>query len=223
MFEEDIPSMENTTFYTLQDESFNRRVHTDFAAPQKKRQTEDYPQLRKRKRPLPDKRPRPEQDQWDGEPSVKDRLLPLMRIGAHDEIKTSQVLMHFNIDTKFGPRIHLEVYRTTRPDLHRAHGPSKDNNGNVLPGLVQYPVAFVDLPNMSRSFKKQEAGKDKDGEDRSFYRVLGLVEMRKDGDSLKVVVTLLKGNFDWKCSKDGMFLSSCLPSPTTPSHHIDNL
>jgi hypothetical protein len=210
--------MENTTFYTLQDESFNRRVHTDFAAPQKKRQTEDYPQLRKRKRPLPDKRPRPEQDQWDEKPSVKDRLLPLMKIGAHDEIETSQVLMHFNIDTKFGPRIHLEVYRTTGPDLHRAHRPSKDNNGNVLPDLVQYPVAFVDLPNMSRSFKKQEAGKDKDGEYRSFYRVSGLVEMHKDGDTLKVVVTLLKGNFDWKCSKDGMFLSPCLPRPITPSN-----
>lgn len=145
---------------------------------------------------------------------VKDRLLPLMKIGARDEIEASQFLMYFDINASFDPRIHFEVYRTTRPDIHRAHGPSKDSDGNVLQGLVQYPVAFVDLPGMSKSFNKEKAGKDENGEDRYFYEVPGLVEMIQDADTLKVVVTLLK---DWKCPEDGMFLPSYSPSPVTPS------
>jgi hypothetical protein len=225
MFEEDVPPMENATFYTVQCEPFDRRVHADFAAPQKKRKREDYPQQRpKRKQPPAKKRPRPEQSEWDKkELVVEGRLLPLMKIGAGNEIEASRVLMEFHINAKFGPRVHLEVYRTTRPDLHRAHGPSKDGDGNLLEGLVQYPVAFVDLPELSEFFKAKDAGKDEDGVDQSFYTVSGLVEMFKAGDTLKVVVTLLRSSFDWERSEDGMFLFPLFTQTSSRSHTVPQI
>jgi hypothetical protein len=209
MFEEDIPSMENATFYTLRTETFNRHVHKDFAAPPpKKRRTEDYSQQRKRKQP-PAKQPSARQPPAEHQvrkqkPSKykfdeKDRLVPIMKVGAHDEIEVFQVPMEFNINAKYDARLHFDVYRTTRPDIHSEHGPLRDEDGEVFEDLIRYPVAFVDLPDMSQFFVAKKAGRE------SFYKVSGVLEMRKTEDTLEVVVTLLCSGFDWKWSEDGAF------------------
>jgi hypothetical protein len=202
MFEEDAPVMDNVTFYALQCETFDPHVHTDVAAPpKKKKKTTEFGKRSKRTQASACKqKARPYR--WEkNELVVEDRLAPIMRIGDNDETEAFQVPMEFNINAKYDARLHFDVYRTTRPELYTAHGPSRDENGEVFQDLTRYPMAFVDLPDMSRVFVAKKAGKN------SFYKVPGLVEMRKTADALEVAVTLFNRDYAWTRSEDGMVLS----------------
>ena len=199
MFEEDAPVLSNATFYALQCETFDPYLHTDVAAPPKKKRkrTTEFGRRPKRTHPPANEQARPYK--WgNNELVVDDRLMPIMEIGDYDEIENFQVPMEFNINAKYDVRLHFDVYRTTSPELHSEHGPLRDEDGEVFQDLVRYPMAFVDLPEMSRFFVARKAGKD------SFYNVRGLVEMHKTADTLEIVVTLFDRKFAWTRSADGM-------------------
>jgi hypothetical protein len=207
MIEEDKLVMSNATFYALQCETFDPYLHTDVAAPPKKKRkrTTEFGKRPKRTQVSANEQARP--CKWgNNELVVDDRLVPIMKIGGPDEIETFQVPMEFNINAKYDARLHFDVYRTTCPELHSEHGPLRDEDGEVFQDLVRYPMAFVDLPDMSRFFVARKAGRD------SFYRVPGLVGLRKTVDTLEVVVTLFDRDFAWTRSQDGVFFHQRLSS-----------
>ena len=135
LFEEDQPNFNNATFYTTQSETFDRTVHTDVAAPRKKRR------IGKGKRRVPpSKRKQARPYKWNlKELIVEDRLLPLMDIVDHERTHVTKIPMQFDIDARMPARLHFDVYSTTQPHMHIAHGPLRDADGHVFESLTQYP------------------------------------------------------------------------------------
>lgn len=196
LFEEDQPNFNNATFYTTQSETFDRTVHTDVAAPRKKRR------IGKGKRRVPpSKRKQARPYKWNlKELIVEDRLLPLMDIVDNERTNVTKIPMQFDIDARMPARLHFDVYSTTQPHMHIAHGPLRDADGHVFESLTQYPIAFLDLPELSERFKPQPVHNSKSD---TIYVVCGFVEMRKSGNTLKVHVTLLSHDFAWQYDQHG--------------------
>jgi hypothetical protein len=197
-FKEDQPKFSDATFYTTESETFDRKLHTDVAAPIKRRRIG-----KGRKRVLPSTKKQARPYKWDAnELIVEDRLLPLMDIVDNQRTNIIKLPMQFDIDARLPARIHFDIFSTTQPHIHRAHGPLRDIDGNVFESITQYPIAFLDLPDMSRYFDPQPVGK---GDEGSIYVVCGFVEMRKTGNTLKVHVTLLGHGFAWQCDQKGEY------------------
>jgi hypothetical protein len=200
-FEEDQPKFSNATFYTTQSETFDRKIHTDIAAPTRRRRVG-----RGRKQAPPPTKRRAQPYKWDAnELIVEDRLLPLMDIVDNERTNNIELPMQFDIDARFPARIHFDIFSTTQPHIHRAHGPLRDADGNVFESMTQYPIAFQDLPDLSQYFDPQPVGNSEEG---VIYVVCGFVEMRKTGNTLKVHVKLLGHDFAWQYDQKGEYCSS---------------
>ena len=199
-FEEDQPEFTNATFYTAQCETFDRKVHSDIAAPIKKRRVG-----RSKKRVPSSKKKQAQPYKWNAdELVVEDRLLPLMNIVNNEHTNIVKLPMQFDIDARMSARLHFDIYSTTQPDLHTAHGPLRDSEGNIFADITQYPIAFLDLPDLSQHFDPQPVGKSGTGDDdEAIYVVCGFVGMRKSGNTLKVHVTLLGHDFAWQYDQNG--------------------
>lgn len=195
-FEEDQPKFSNATFYTTQSETFDRKVHTDVAAPTRKRRIG-----KGKKRAPPSRKAKPRPYKWNArELIVEDRLLLFMDIVDNECTNVVKIPMQFDIDARMPARLHFDIYSTTQPHRHAAHGPLRDVDGNVFESFTQYPIAFLDLPELSERFKPQPVHNRKGD---MIYVVCGFVEMRKSGDTLEVHVTLLRHDFAWQYDQDG--------------------
>lgn len=191
LFEEDQPTFSNATFFTTQFETFNLKVHTDIARPTKKRRT-----VKARKRVPSSVRKQAQRYRWDpSELVVEERLVRLMDIVDNEPVNIVRLPMQFDIDASIPARIHFDIYSTTQPQLHKPHGPLKDANGNLFDDFTPYPIAFVDLPDLSQHFDPPT--------NIAMYEVCGFVEMRKIDTTLMVLVTLLGQDFAWQYDEKG--------------------
>lgn len=213
LFEPDKP-MGDATFFTVQCEDFDPGVHTDVAA-----QSVSNPIIAHAAPYKLDK------DQL----VVYDRLMPIMQIIDHKEMPNNPIPMHFHVDSTDQGRLHFDVYRT-QSDLHKPHGPLMDMSGNILPDMVPYPIAFVDLPKLygkplnfprievplseeEKAKKAKKARKSKKGKSRrwakvkvtgtTYYEVLGLVEMHKSNGSYELVIRLFNRDYEWQYDTKG--------------------
>jgi hypothetical protein len=206
LFEADEP-LRNATFFTTLCEEYDENVHTDVAALSKSGSILAHTTAYK----------------WDKKQSVVyNRLVPVMHIVDHEEMISNPIPMNFHIDSSNPGRLHFDVY-CTQSDHHKLHGPLMDVSGNVFPDMVQYPIAFVDLPRLygsplhfqrilvsevegNETAKKSKKPKKRNppAQGKGYYEVLGLVEMHKSNGSYELVLRLFSRDYEWQYDNNGM-------------------
>lgn len=187
LFEADKPQP-NASFFVTQTEIYDEHLHPEYNS------TSDPVHGRLEA----------EKYEWDNNDRVvRDRLMPIMQIVNHRQTPSLPVPMHFHLQWGAKWRLHFNIYGTVHPHLHKEHDPLKDEDGKVFTDLMQYPIAFVDVPSLhSRPYNFRPVWAQRR---KGHYEVLGLVDMQKVGDSYELVVKLLKKSHQWKRDANGQF------------------
>ena len=118
---------------------------------------------------------------------VPDRLALAMSRAANEDPKGRVVHMLFHIDARKDARLVFKVYHSKSKLAE--HGPSRDLNGDVLEYLTEWPLQFVNLPDLAMAdVEKKFVGRQR----AAFYLVNGVVELKARADHVNVTLSLVK-------------------------------
>lgn len=139
---------------------------------------------------------KPDPDEFKPRRKVVPVLIPIMSLAKGEPTFRASVPMHFGLKQKGS--IHLQVYYSATHQ-HPRHTPLKDQaTGGPLSDLQPFPIVFEDIEPKTHGY----SASGRIFEKCRHWIVRGFVDMEMDGESINLILRLMKPSFDFDFGAD---------------------